>query len=182
MTSSEPGNVLPEQPVIQTMTPNVGAHATMPEARVAREVLSYEQEGASYGQERHAPTHDIPSNEQSTSVGDGLRPSPTATQSDLKSNPIDPFSSRTRRSSLPAQALMLGIVGYQKYLSPFKGAPSCRFVPSCSSYALEAVRVHGAAKGTVLAAIRVLKCQPLHPGGFDPVPEPGMWKNKPRVS
>ncbi len=112
---------------------------------------------------------------QSPSVGDDFKPSPT-------SNPTDPFSSRPKRSSIAAQALMLSITGYQKYLSPLKGAPSCRFVPSCSSYALEAVRVHGAAKGTVLATIRVLKCQPLHPGGFDPVPELGMWKSKPRVS
>ena len=92
----------------------------------------------------------------------------------------DPFASRPKRSSLAAQALMLSITGYQKYLSPLKGAPTCRFVPSCSSYALEALRVHGAAKGTVLASLRVLKCQPLHPGGFDPVPEFGMWKNSPR--
>ena len=98
------------------------------------------------------------------------------------SSDLNPFASRPKRSSLAAQALMLSITGYQKYLSPLKGAPSCRFVPSCSSYALEAVRVHGAAKGTVLATIRVLKCQPLHPGGFDPVPELGMWKNTPRAS
>jgi putative membrane protein insertion efficiency factor len=107
------------------------------------------------------------------SVGDDFKPSPT---------PNDPFSSRKPRSSLAAQALMLGITGYQKYLSPLKGAPTCRFVPSCSSYALEAVRVHGAAKGTVLATLRVLKCQPLHPGGFDPVPAVGKWKNSPRAS
>ncbi len=125
---------------------------------------SMDQPSVVVGAHRHAP------------VGNGLRPSPTP------ANPTDPFSSRPKRSSLPAQALMLGITGYQKYLSPLKGAPSCRFVPSCSSYALEAVRIHGAAKGTVLATIRVLKCQPLHPGGFDPVPEPGMWKSKPRVS
>ncbi len=141
MTSSKSGNVLPEQPVTQTMTSN-----------------------------QHAP------------LGDGLRPSPTPIQSDVQSSPTNPFSSRTRRPNIAAQALMLGIVGYQKYLSPLKGAPSCRFVPSCSSYALEAVRVHGAAKGTVLATIRVLKCQPLHPGGFDPVPEIGMWKSTSRAS
>ena len=112
----------------------------------------------------------ISSMNESPSVGDGLKPSPTP----------DPFASRPKRSSLAAQALMLSITGYQKYLSPLKGAPTCRFVPSCSSYALEALRVHGAAKGTVLASLRVLKCQPLHPGGFDPVPEFGMWKNSPR--
>jgi uncharacterized protein len=120
--------------------------------------------------------------DRSSSVGDGFKPSPTPTDPERKPNLTDPFASRPRRSSLPAQALMLGITGYQKYLSPLKGAPSCRFVPSCSSYALEAVRVHGAAKGTVLATLRVLKCQPLHPGGFDPVPELGKWKNDPRAS
>jgi uncharacterized protein len=151
MTSSDPGNVLSEQPVTSSMDQSSSVDVVV-------------------GAHRHAPTPDI------APVGDGLRPSPTP------ANPTDPFSSRPRRSSLPAQALMLGITGYQKYLSPLKGAPSCRFVPSCSSYALEAIRVHGAAKGTVLATIRVLKCQPLHPGGFDPVPEPGMWKSKPRVS
>lgn len=122
------------------------------------------------------PTPDILGNvltEQPVTLSMNELPSPT---------PNDPFSSRPKRSSVAAQALMLGITGYQKYLSPLKGAPTCRFVPSCSSYALEAVRVHGAAKGTVLATLRVLKCQPLHPGGFDPVPEFGMWKNTPRAS
>ncbi len=95
--------------------------------------------------------------------------------------PTDPFSSRPKRSSLAAQGLMLAITGYQKYVSPLKGAPTCRFYPTCSSYALEAVQIHGAVKGTILATLRVLKCQPLHPGGFDPVPSLGNWKNDPRV-
>ncbi len=139
MISSEPGKVLPDQPVTSSMdrSPSVGAQGIAPD-----------------------------------------RP----TQPNNKPNPTDPFSSRQPRPNLVAQALMLGITGYQKYLSPLKGAPTCRFVPSCSSYALEAVRVHGAAKGTVLATLRVLKCQPLHPGGFDPVPELGKWKNNPRAS
>lgn len=59
---------------------------------------------------------------------------------------------------------------YQKYLSPLKGAPSCRFWPTCSQYAVEAVTKHGAAKGLWLAFKRVLKCHPFHPGGHDPVP------------
>jgi putative membrane protein insertion efficiency factor len=59
---------------------------------------------------------------------------------------------------------------YQKFLSPLK-PPSCRFYPTCSHYGLEAIRVHGAAKGGWLTIKRILKCHPFHPGGFDPVPE-----------
>ncbi|MEJ2288913.1 MAG: membrane protein insertion efficiency factor YidD, partial [Deinococcales bacterium] len=59
---------------------------------------------------------------------------------------------------------------YRRFLSPLKGAPSCRFHPTCSAYAIEAIEVHGVLKGSYLAVRRVLKCHPLHPGGFDPVP------------
>jgi uncharacterized protein len=59
---------------------------------------------------------------------------------------------------------------YQKVLSPLKGAPSCRFEPSCSSYMLEAISVHGVFKGTAMGVWRILKCHPFHPGGYDPVP------------
>lgn len=59
---------------------------------------------------------------------------------------------------------------YQVALSPLKGGPTCRFYPSCSHYALEAVERHGVVKGGVLATKRVLKCHPFHPGGYDPVP------------
>jgi uncharacterized protein len=59
--------------------------------------------------------------------------------------------------------------GYQYALSPFLG-PSCRFYPTCSNYAIEAVREHGAAHGALLAAKRLCKCHPWHPGGVDPVP------------
>ncbi|MFF2887729.1 membrane protein insertion efficiency factor YidD [Paenibacillus sp. NPDC057967] len=59
---------------------------------------------------------------------------------------------------------------YRKYISPLK-PPSCRFYPTCSAYALEAIEVHGAAKGAWLAAKRIGRCHPFHPGGFDPVPE-----------
>ncbi|MBB6099119.1 hypothetical protein HNR42_002555 [Deinobacterium chartae] len=76
------------------------------------------------------------------------------------------------RPGLPARALMGAVRGYQRYLSPLKGQPSCRFYPTCSQYALEALEVHGALKGTFLTTVRILKCHPLHPGGFDPVPPP----------
>jgi putative membrane protein insertion efficiency factor len=60
--------------------------------------------------------------------------------------------------------------GYQLVLSPLLG-PKCRFYPTCSNYALDALRLHGAAKGSWLAAKRVCKCHPWHPGGVDFVPE-----------
>ncbi|GGY92992.1 membrane protein insertion efficiency factor YidD [Pseudoduganella plicata] len=58
---------------------------------------------------------------------------------------------------------------YQVTLSPLLG-PRCRFYPSCSNYAIEALRVHGAGRGSWLAARRICRCHPWHPGGFDPVP------------
>jgi putative membrane protein insertion efficiency factor len=73
------------------------------------------------------------------------------------------------------------ILGYQRLISPMLG-PRCRFYPSCSSYALEAVRVHGAAKGTVLATARVCRCHPWNAGGVDPVPARGAWKPEPYVA
>ena len=58
---------------------------------------------------------------------------------------------------------------YQKYISPMS-PPTCRFYPTCSQYAIEAVEEHGAIKGSYLATRRILKCHPFHEGGFDPVP------------
>ncbi|HJY80096.1 MAG TPA: membrane protein insertion efficiency factor YidD [Candidatus Binatia bacterium] len=57
---------------------------------------------------------------------------------------------------------------YQWTLSPLLG-PTCRFYPSCSSYALAAVEKYGVLKGVGLAVVRLLKCHPWHPGGFDPL-------------
>lgn len=58
---------------------------------------------------------------------------------------------------------------YQIAISPLLG-PACRFEPSCSHYAAQAIERHGAVRGVGLAAQRVLRCHPLHPGGLDPVP------------
>ena len=57
---------------------------------------------------------------------------------------------------------------YRKFISPLK-KPCCRFVPTCSEYALQAVQKYGAVKGTYLAAKRLLKCHPFHEGGYDPL-------------
>ena len=62
------------------------------------------------------------------------------------------------------------IRAYQWLLSPLLG-PRCRFYPSCSQYALEALRAHGALQGSFLALRRLLRCHPWHAGGYDPVPQ-----------
>lgn len=61
------------------------------------------------------------------------------------------------------------ILFYRRWVSPAIPA-RCRFYPTCSAYALEAVTVHGPVRGVLLAARRLLRCHPFHPGGFDPVP------------
>lgn len=66
--------------------------------------------------------------------------------------------------------LINGIRFYQKYLSPLKAAPTCKFYPTCSVYAIEAIEKHGAIKGTMLAVWRILRCNPFSKGGYDPVP------------
>lgn len=66
--------------------------------------------------------------------------------------------------------LLGGIALYKKYISPQLG-PCCRFEPSCSAYAAEAIQKHGALKGSALAIWRILRCNPLCKGGYDPVPE-----------
>jgi hypothetical protein len=65
--------------------------------------------------------------------------------------------------------LTAAIRGYQYAIRPMIGA-NCRFFPSCSDYAREAIERHGAAKGSWLAARRICRCHPYHPGGYDPVP------------
>ena len=74
-----------------------------------------------------------------------------------------------RLLALPRRALVLVIRGYQIAISPGL-PPSCRFTPTCSQYALQAITRHGALKGSWLAARRLARCHPFHPGGVDPVP------------
>ena len=69
-----------------------------------------------------------------------------------------------------AQKLLVGLIRvYQVALSPYFGS-QCRFTPTCSEYAKEAVKHHGALKGSWLAIRRIGRCHPYHPGGHDPVP------------
>lgn len=79
-------------------------------------------------------------------------------------------------SGIASAVLRTLIRGYQLVLSPLLG-PRCRFFPSCSDYALEAIQRHGAAYGSYLAGRRLLRCHPLHPGGIDPVPDPDRAKD-----
>ena len=70
---------------------------------------------------------------------------------------------------LPARLVLLLISGYQRWISPALG-PRCRFAPSCSHYAADALRAHGLLRGSWLAVRRVGRCHPWNPGGYDPVP------------
>ena len=65
--------------------------------------------------------------------------------------------------------LLLLIRFYRGFLSPLN-PPSCRYIPTCSEYAMIAVEKYGAAKGSFLAIKRILRCHPFHKGGYDPVP------------
>jgi putative membrane protein insertion efficiency factor len=73
-----------------------------------------------------------------------------------------------------ARLLILFIRGYQRFLSPLLVAlmgPSCRFEPSCSQYAIDALRTHGFFRGSLYAIWRILRCHPFTRGGYDPVPQ-----------
>jgi uncharacterized protein len=78
---------------------------------------------------------------------------------------------------MTAKLLIRFIRGYQLFLSPYLGG-SCRFLPTCSSYAMEAIAEHGAAHGSVLAARRLCSCHPFGRSGFDPVPRSSNFVSK----
>lgn len=62
---------------------------------------------------------------------------------------------------------------YKIYLSPIKQYGKCKYYPTCSSYAIEALQVHGLIKGSILTIWRILRCNPFSRGGYDPVPQKG---------
>lgn len=71
----------------------------------------------------------------------------------------------------PLAAVILAIIDfYRRYISILKPYPTCRFTPTCSQYAHEAVTKYGPFKGSWMALRRILRCHPFHPGGYDPVP------------
>lgn len=76
----------------------------------------------------------------------------------------------TSGSTMMSKALTVPIRGYQLLISPLLG-PRCRFYPSCSNYAIEAIERHGIVRGSGLAIKRISRCHPFNPGGVDPVPE-----------
>ena len=79
-----------------------------------------------------------------------------------------------------SRAFLLALLrGYQYLFRPLLGS-NCRYYPSCSDYALEAISEHGALRGSALAAARVCRCHPFHPGGYDPVPR--VRPSQPRTS
>jgi putative membrane protein insertion efficiency factor len=67
------------------------------------------------------------------------------------------------------QVVIAGIRLYQRWISPMT-LPTCRYIPTCSAYAVEAIAKYGTLRGGYLAVRRVLRCHPLHSGGYDPVP------------
>lgn len=74
-----------------------------------------------------------------------------------------------RVSAVAVRLAVAPLRGYQRFVSPFL-PPSCRFHPSCSAYAIEALQRHGPLLGSWLTVRRLLRCAPWHPGGYDPVP------------
>jgi len=94
-------------------------------------------------------------------VPDVTEPSASPTAPPSPSSPSSP--------SFGARALMFGVRVYQVALSPIFGG-QCRYYPSCSAYALEALERHGAWRGAWLAVRRIGRCHPFRPGGYDPVP------------
>lgn len=74
---------------------------------------------------------------------------------------------------------LLLLRGYKKYISPHLG-DNCRFKPTCSEYAMQAIETHGSIKGIILASWRLLRCNPFGKVGYDPVPPKGQWKNSER--
>lgn len=70
------------------------------------------------------------------------------------------------------KCILLALIGYyQRCISPYKGGACCKYTPTCSEYARQAIVTHGAIKGAMLAIWRIMRCNPFSKGGYDPVPE-----------
>lgn len=80
------------------------------------------------------------------------------------------MSPRPTRASFLARALIALIEGYRHMVSPLR-LPSCRFMPTCSQYAVDALNEYGALRGGWLSMVRLVRCGPWHRGGWDPIPE-----------
>jgi len=99
-----------------------------------------------------------------------VRPELVSAQNDKHHDGPDPGG----RPSLGMRMATGLITGYQRYISPFLG-PRCRFHPTCSTYAGQAIKRFGVVRGIWLALRRIVRCQPLCEGGIDPVPEQFNW-------
>jgi len=84
---------------------------------------------------------------------------------------VTPTDAPGRPAFRVSTVLIAPIRFYQLYISPAR-PPTCRYYPTCSAYAVEALQLHGAVRGSYLAIRRLLRCHPFHKGGADPVPEP----------
>ena len=74
-------------------------------------------------------------------------------------------------NSFLTDALIKSVDFYRRAISPYKGGPTCKYIPSCSQYARTAIERYGAVKGGRMAAWRLMRCGPWSKGGYDPVPE-----------
>ena len=83
--------------------------------------------------------------------------------------------------NLVRELFLLPVRLYRRVVSPLLG-PRCRYYPSCSEYAVDAVREYGAARGFVLAGWRLLRCNPLSHGGFDPVEQQTLFRTRARAT
>jgi putative membrane protein insertion efficiency factor len=85
-------------------------------------------------------------------------------------------NSRARLRKVAAFPFLLPVFAYRKLISPFL-APRCRYYPSCSAYAVDALKTYGPVRGSILAAWRVVRCNPFSDGGFDHVEDQKLFKS-----
>lgn len=94
--------------------------------------------------------------------------------------PTNSSASGSRLRELASLPLLVPVFLYRKLVSPFI-APRCRYYPSCSTYAVDALRTYGPVKGAILAGWRLVRCNPLSDGGFDYVDDQKLFKHRPHV-